>query len=100
SVRRWTHSSRAWRKPYPTDSVSAPTRPIPTMSAPTPRSGIALYLAALVTFASFDAAMKHLLNFYPAPFLNVMRYLSVATIGVGLLIRRAWPRREPTGEQG
>ncbi|OZI25742.1 EamA family transporter [Bordetella genomosp. 7] len=70
------------------------------MSAPTPRSGIALYLAALVTFASFDAAMKHLLNFYPAPFLNVMRYLSVTTIGVGLLIRHGWPRWESTADKG
>jgi len=78
----------------PRPSVDAPGPP------PTPGSGIALYLAALVLFASFDAAVKHLLTVYPAPFLNVMRYLAVATIGVGLLLRHGLPRWSDTPDKG
>lgn len=64
------------------------------------RVGIALYLAALVLFASFDAAVKHLVTVYPAPFLNVMRYLSVATIAVGLVLRHGLPRLSATPAKG
>src|SRR3546814_3889321 len=67
---------------------------------PSPGSGIALYLAALVLFASFDAAIKHLLTLYPAPFLNVMRYLSVATIAAGLVLRHGLPRLSATPDKG
>ncbi|MBV7487004.1 DMT family transporter [Bordetella sp. BOR01] len=65
-----------------------------------PRSGIALYLAALVLFASFDAAVKHLLTLYPAPFLNVMRYLAVATIAICLVLRHGLPRLPATPDKG
>lgn len=63
-------------------------------------AGIALYFAALISFASFDAAVKHLLNFYPAPFLNVMRYLAVATIGLALVLQHGLPRLATTPDRG
>ncbi|MCD0502034.1 DMT family transporter [Bordetella petrii] len=75
----------------------AAASPAPTIS---PGAGIALYLTALVCFASFDAAVKHLLAFYPAPFLNIMRYLAVATIGVFLVLRHGLPRPSATPDMG
>ena len=67
---------------------------------PSPGAGIVLYLAALVSFASFDATVKHLLTLYPAPFLNVMRYLAVAAIGVFLVLRHGLPRLSDTPDKG
>ena len=49
--------------------------------------GVLLFLAGLVTFAVFDAASKHLLETYPAPFLNIMRYTTVALLGTVVLLR-------------
>ncbi|CAB3689738.1 Pseudopaline exporter CntI [Achromobacter mucicolens] len=51
------------------------------------QTGVLLFFAALVAFATFDAGAKQLLERYPAPFLNVMRYLAVATLAMGMLWR-------------
>ncbi|WP_431831988.1 DMT family transporter [Achromobacter mucicolens] len=51
------------------------------------QAGVLLFFAALVAFATFDAGAKQLLERYPAPFLNVMRYLAVVTLAMGMLWR-------------
>ncbi|MDH1524637.1 DMT family transporter [Achromobacter mucicolens] len=51
------------------------------------QTGVLLFFAALVAFATFDAGAKQLLDRYPAPFLNVMRYLAVVTLAMGMLWR-------------
>ncbi|CAB3703736.1 MULTISPECIES: DMT family transporter [Achromobacter] len=51
------------------------------------QTGILLFFAALVAFATFDAGSKHMLARYPAPFLNIMRYSAVAVLAVALLWR-------------
>jgi len=51
------------------------------------QTGVLLFFAALVAFATFDAGAKQLLERYPAPFLNVMRYLAVVTLTMGMLWR-------------
>ncbi|EWM40252.1 eamA-like transporter family protein [Bordetella holmesii 41130] len=59
-------------------------------------AGILCFLAALVALATFDAASKHMLAFYPAPFLNVVRYSAVSTIALFLLAGRGaarWSRQ-------
>lgn len=69
-----------------------------TLPAPLPvtaasrRLGLLLFLCGLMTFAVFDASSKHLLETYPAPFLNIMRYATVATLGVAMLWRHGGPR--------
>jgi len=50
-------------------------------------AGVLLFLAGLVTFAIFDASSKYLLETYPAPFLNIMRYGTVSLLGVAMLFR-------------
>jgi drug/metabolite transporter (DMT)-like permease len=55
------------------------------------RLGVILFLCGLVTFSIFDASSKYLLETYPAPFLNIMRYATVAFIAVAMLIRHAGP---------
>ncbi|MFU1929537.1 DMT family transporter [Bordetella hinzii] len=66
-------------------------------AAPSRAAGILCFLAALVALASFDAASKHMLAYYPAPFLNIMRYGAVATIALFLLASRGgaprWSRQ-------
>jgi len=64
----------------------------PLVPAGRQRAGVLLFLAALVAFATFDAASKHLLATYPAPFLNVARYLSVTVVAAFLLARHGLPR--------
>lgn len=59
---------------------------LPGRSA-TRQTGILLFFAALVAFATFDAGAKQMLERYPAPFLNVMRYLAVVTLAVAMLWR-------------
>jgi drug/metabolite transporter (DMT)-like permease len=49
-------------------------------------AGIALFFCALVAFASYDAFCKQMLQFYPAPFVNLMRYLSVICIALAMLL--------------
>ncbi|HCW20761.1 DMT family transporter [Achromobacter sp.] len=56
-------------------------------SSTTRNAGILLFFAALVAFAAFDAGSKHMLERYPAPFLNVMRYLAVIVLAVFMLWR-------------
>ncbi|HEY9318299.1 MULTISPECIES: DMT family transporter [Achromobacter] len=56
-------------------------------SSTTRNAGILLFFAALVAFATFDAGSKHMLERYPAPFLNVMRYLAVIVLAVFMLWR-------------
>jgi len=51
------------------------------------RSGIAIFVCALTAFASYDAFCKHMLQFYPAPFVNLMRYLSVIVVAFATLCR-------------
>ena len=64
----------------------------------TRQTGVLLFFAALVAFATFDAGAKQLLERYPAPFLNVMRYLAVVTLAMGMLWRHGrglWLRDAP-----
>jgi len=65
-------------------------------------SGIAFFLVAMTGMATFDAVSKYLLQFYPAPFLNVVRYLTVSTVGICLLIqhRRTWRDCAPKPYRG
>jgi drug/metabolite transporter (DMT)-like permease len=56
-------------------------------SSTTRNAGMLLFFAALVAFATFDAGSKHMLERYPAPFLNVMRYLAVIVLAVFMLWR-------------
>lgn len=65
-------------------SVSAAVLPTPAASR---NAGILLFFAALVAFATFDAGSKHMLERYPAPFLNVMRYLAVIVLAATMLWR-------------
>ena len=58
----------------------------PAGAAASRRAGV-LFFAALVAFATFDAGAKRLLEHYPAPFLNVVRYVAVATLALFLLWR-------------
>jgi drug/metabolite transporter (DMT)-like permease len=50
-------------------------------------AGVALFFCALVAFASYDAFCKYMLQFYPAPFVNVMRYVAVSGIAFAMLLR-------------
>jgi drug/metabolite transporter (DMT)-like permease len=50
-------------------------------------AGVALFFCALMAFASYDAFCKYMLQFYSAPFVNIMRYLSVTTIAAVMLLR-------------
>lgn len=64
------------------------------------QTGILLFFAALVAFATFDAGSKHMLARYPAPFLNIMRYSAVAVLAVALLWRhRGGPSLRDTPEK-
>jgi drug/metabolite transporter (DMT)-like permease len=51
------------------------------------RSGVAIFVCALTAFAFYDAFCKHMLQFYPAPFVNLMRYLSVIFVAFAMLCR-------------
>ena len=51
------------------------------------RTGVAMFFGALTAFAAYDAFCKHMLQFYPAPFVNLMRYLSVIVIAFAMLWR-------------
>ncbi|SAI74176.1 membrane protein [Bordetella ansorpii] len=66
--------------------MSAP--PLPSSADAARRTGIACFLLALLANALFDAGAKHLLETYPAPFLNVMRYATVTALGLALLMRQ------------
>ncbi|MDQ2779135.1 MAG: DMT family transporter [Pseudomonadota bacterium] len=48
-------------------------------------AGIAIFVLALTLFASYDAFAKYILQFYPAPFVNLMRYCSIGVIATGVL---------------
>jgi drug/metabolite transporter (DMT)-like permease len=50
-------------------------------------AGMGLFLCALVAFATYDAFCKQMLQWYPAPFINLMRYTAVAAIAAALLAR-------------
>ncbi|AYD64032.1 DMT family transporter [Achromobacter sp. B7] len=65
-------------------SVPAAVLPPPAASR---NAGILLFFAALVAFATFDAGSKYMLERYPAPFLNVMRYLAVIVLAITMLWR-------------
>ncbi|OZI26220.1 EamA family transporter [Bordetella genomosp. 9] len=53
------------------------------------RVGIALFLAALCAFATFDAFCKQMLATYSSPFMNLMRYVATSTIAAFWLARQA-----------
>jgi len=57
---------------------------LPTSSKAT---GVALFFCALMAFASYDAFCKQMLAFYPAPFINLMRYLAVICLAAIMLLR-------------
>lgn len=68
---------------------------IPEIPQPAPvsqKAGVLLFLCGLMVFSIFDASSKYLLETYPAPFLNVMRYGTVALLAVAILIRHGTPR--------
>ncbi|HSV50904.1 MAG TPA: DMT family transporter [Burkholderiaceae bacterium] len=50
-------------------------------------AGVGFFFCALVAFASYDAFCKFMLQFYPAPFVNLMRYISVIGIAFAMLLR-------------
>lgn len=66
---------------------ATPTAVLPASSS-SRNAGILLFFAALVAFATFDAGSKHMLERYPAPFLNVMRYLAVIVLAMVMLFRQ------------
>ncbi|WAI82328.1 MULTISPECIES: DMT family transporter [Achromobacter] len=68
--------------------ASVPDAVLPAPAA-SRNAGILLFFAALVAFATFDAGSKHMLERYPAPFLNVMRYLAVIVLALYMLWRHA-----------
>ena len=76
-----------------TAATALPLRPVGSKSA-----GVALFFCALVAFASYDAFCKYMLQFYPAPFVNVMRYVAVSGIAFAMLLRhgdlRMWRTRQ------
>ncbi|MDB5819200.1 MAG: protein of unknown function transrane [Rhizobacter sp.] len=49
--------------------------------------GVALFFCALMAFACYDAFAKYMLQFYSAPFVNVMRYVAVSVIALSMLVR-------------
>ncbi len=49
-------------------------------------TGVAFFFCALIAFSSYDAFCKFMLQFYPAPFINVMRYLAVIGIAFAMLL--------------
>lgn len=51
------------------------------------RLGLLAFFGGLFCLSVFDASSKYLLETYPAPFLNVMRYATVALIGMFMLAR-------------
>ena len=94
SGRRWTPSCKAWAGAERRDASSRPLRGpvLAGHAAASRRAGVLLFFAALVAFATFDAGAKRLLEHYPAPFLNVVRYVAVATLALFLLWRAGRPR--------
>lgn len=70
---------------------STPVSLLPSAAA-SQRIGILLFFCGLVGFSIFDASSKYLLETYPAPFLNVMRYATVALLGVFMLVRHQHAR--------
>lgn len=59
----------------------------PATTAASHRLGLLAFFGGLLGLSIFDASSKYLLETYPAPFLNVMRYTTVALIGVFMLAR-------------
>lgn len=60
---------------------------IASLRPPGSRSaGVAIFFCALVAFASYDAFCKYMLQFYSAPFVNVMRYFAVIGIAFAMLL--------------
>ena len=53
------------------------------------RAGIALFLAALCAFATYDAFCKHMLATSSSPFMNLTRYVAVSAIALVWLARQA-----------
>ena len=73
-------------------AAASAAAPGTTTSAASRRAGIFLFFGALVAFATFDAGSKQMLTHYPAPFLNVMRYIAVATLALAMLWRHRGQR--------
>jgi drug/metabolite transporter (DMT)-like permease len=59
--------------------------------AGTQTAGILFFFCGLILFGIFDAASKHFVATFPAPFLNVMRYGTVSLVALGLLIKYGFP---------
>lgn len=75
--------------------------PLSTLAAPASQKvGVLLFLCGLLTFSVFDASSKYLLETYPAPFLNIMRYATVALLAVAILIRHGGPRLRDAPHKG
>lgn len=75
-----------------TTAVATAAAPAAATSAGSRRAGILLFFGALMAFATFDAGSKQMLAYYPAPFLNVMRYIAVATLALAMLWRHRGQR--------
>lgn len=63
-------------------------------------AGIAIFVGALTLFAGYDAFAKHILQFYPAPFVNLMRYCSIGLIATAVLWRSGELRLWRTPHRG
>lgn len=70
-------------------SNASPSDRAPRLSPHT--AGILLFFCGLIAFGAFDAASKYLLQSFPAPFLNVMRYGTVMLVGLGMLVHHGVP---------
>jgi len=60
---------------------------VPLRAAGSRRAGVGIFFCALTAFAAYDAFCKHMLQFYPAPVVNVMRYVSVVVVAFAMLCR-------------
>ncbi|WP_409241996.1 DMT family transporter [Curvibacter microcysteis] len=76
--------------------TAARAAPLPGAVA-SPRSGMLLFLGALLAFACYDAFAKQMLFHYPATLMNLTRYIAVSGMAAVLLWRhgdwRVW--RQP-----
>jgi drug/metabolite transporter (DMT)-like permease len=53
--------------------------------------GFGIFFCALVLLATLDALAKHLVQRYPAPFINIVRYLVVLSMSCALLLHNRIP---------
>jgi len=64
------------------------------------RAGALIFLCVVGLFATVDATAKHLVERYPAPFLNAVRYGATFAVALGLLAARGRSRWWDTPHRG